>query len=139
MSARITGAMVEAAARSLCSWREPDSDFRVYAGQELGVVPVWKTYEVKAHAALAAALSIEPGVADGWQPIETARKKAMERVLLAFADGRVCEGYWGSSVYNRSTRQWEQDWVASPHSGPVRPMYWRRLPVAPLPEESSHG
>jgi len=57
----VSEALVEAAARALCKWYEPDPDFRVYAGQEIGVVPVWKMYEAKAKDALTAALSSVPG------------------------------------------------------------------------------
>jgi hypothetical protein len=132
MSARITEAMVEAAC---ADWAKsggyiPFAEF---------LPDTKKRWLDNMRAALAAALSTEPGEAEGWQPIETASKKPMERILLAFAGGRVCEGYWGASNYNRSTRLWEQDWVTSPHSGPVRPTYWRPLPAPPLPEDTHHG
>jgi hypothetical protein len=125
MSARITEAMRDAAANILA---QADGCQYVFA----------KHFDL-AEMVLAAAFSTEPGEAEGWQPIETASKKPMERILLAFAGGRVCEGYWGASNYNRSTRLWEQDWVTSPHSGPVRPTYWRPLPAPPLPEDTHHG
>lgn len=77
-------------------------------------------------AALTAALSDQVA---GWQPIETAPRKA--HILIACADGVVREGYWGVADYNRSKKSWVFGWVSHPNSGDHKPTHWQPLPAPP--------
>lgn len=66
MSARITEAMVEAAARKLCRLGGYDPDGKDYGHK----VKTWEAFAKTAEACLAAALSTEPGEAEVLVPRE---------------------------------------------------------------------
>lgn len=74
---------------------------------------------------------------EGWKPIETAKQDHGQKILLAFADGEVAEGYWGVASYDRSKRRYVNDWVLHPNSGAVAPTHWQSLPAPPSFENSA--
>jgi hypothetical protein len=71
-------------------------------------------------------------VTPAWQGMESAVEVPGKRIILVTQQGGVCEGYWGSGRYNRSTKEYEQCWVTSPYSGNVNPTHWQSLPFAPI-------
>lgn len=82
---------------------------------------------------LTAALAQQPlSAQEGWKPIETAKRKSGERILIAFEKSQVAEGYWGLGRYNRSTKEYERGWVLNPNSGLINATHWQPLPAAPF-------
>lgn len=61
-----------------------------------------------------------------WQPIETAPKDG-RRVLLAYADGEVREGWWHATA-NPPCALWRND---SGRPMKMNPIHWRPFPPAP--------
>lgn len=66
---------------------------------------------------------------DNWQTIDTAQKVPQARILLW--DGRrVFEGWWGSTRYDRSRKDYNDGWVDHP-GHEVTPTHWMPLPAPP--------
>lgn len=86
--------------------------------------------------ALAAALSIEPGEAEGWRDMSSAPKEEGRRILAwckaAESDHGVVELIWTGTGWG----------LVVDHPWPnacLNPRYWRNSPAAPLPEDTHHG
>ncbi|RTM07457.1 MAG: DUF551 domain-containing protein [Hyphomicrobiales bacterium] len=82
------------------------------------------------HSALAAALSTEPGVAEGWRSMDGAPRDGSR--FLAFEKGRYFDCWWEDKGYG------EAYWMDEADSEP-KPTHWLPLPAAPLPEDTHHG
>lgn len=97
MSARVTEAMVEAGARGICLSQGADPDEMapraLICGPKNERLPMWRYFAEQAEACLAAALSTEPGEAEGWREMPA---PILERVIVAGWQRRhgTTAAYW---------------------------------------------
>lgn len=87
-------------------------------------------------AKIEAALSTEPGEAEGWRDMSSAPKEEGRRILAwckaAESDHGIVELIWTGTGWR----------LVVDHPWPnacLNPRYWRNSPAAPLPEDTHHG
>jgi hypothetical protein len=123
--------MIEAVARAICRANMPKT--ATLDAVDCQVENGWDLWTNEARAALTA---MQPLLAQGWEPIETAPKDGTHVLVYARLghNGKVRRSRHGCFV-NVAHFEPSWGWLTSPSDYQIKPTHWRPLPAPPALEQ----